>query len=95
MKIKGFFFCFLYCALTYSQVKKATTNPQKIVNILDSYFKVDRESIHVQFNKQGYVTNETIGFKAYVLSMNNEAPNKRDNIFFIFLIFLNLQIDLN
>lgn len=76
MKIKAFFFCFLYCALTYSQVKKKTTNPQKIVNILDSYFKVDRESIHVQFNKEGYVTNETIGFKGYVLSMNNEAPNK-------------------
>ncbi|WP_220763544.1 hypothetical protein [Flavobacterium sp. UMI-01] len=75
MKINIYFYCFLYCAVAFSQAKTNVTNSQKVVNLLDTYFKLDRETIHVQFNKEVYVTNEIVGFKGYVWSKNNEAPN--------------------
>lgn len=75
MNIKSFFWLFLYCSINYAQVKPVLTNSQKVISLLDNYFKLDREFIHVQFNKKAYVTNEIIGFKGYILSKNSESPN--------------------
>lgn len=76
MRIIDYFCCILFSTFTFSQVKIASSNPQKIVDMLGSYFKLDRENIHVLFNKDVYVTNEIVGFKEYILSKNSETPNK-------------------
>jgi hypothetical protein len=75
MKIKSYIFSFLCCTISFAQVKTINPNAQKIINLLDTYFNLDREYIHVQFNKQKYVSNEIIGFKGYVYSKNKEAAN--------------------
>ena len=75
MKIKIALFLCLYGSLLYSQDPSTPTNPQKIITLLHNYFKLDREYIHVQFNKDVYVTNEIIGFKGFILSKNEDGPN--------------------
>ncbi|WP_418262544.1 hypothetical protein [Flavobacterium faecale] len=74
MRIIAFFCCLLLSTISYSQVKKDNSNSQKIINLLGDYFKLDRENLHVQFNKDVYTTNEIIGCKGYVLSFNSEVP---------------------
>ncbi|MGA9637997.1 hypothetical protein [Flavobacterium sp.] len=75
MKLSITFLCLLLFSQSYSQIKTPPNNPEKIKNIIETYFKYDRENIHVQFNKDIYVTNEDIAFKGYVLSKNNNIPN--------------------
>ena len=62
-------FLFIQC---FSQNSE---NQEKIKNSLQNYFLYDREIIHVQFNKNIYVNNESIAFKGYVFSKNNNSPN--------------------
>ncbi|WP_418262128.1 hypothetical protein [Flavobacterium faecale] len=65
----------LLFAQSYSQTKTTSNTHEKIKSILETYFKYDRENIHVQFNKDVYVTNEDIAFKGYVLNKNYDAPD--------------------
>jgi hypothetical protein len=50
-------------------------NQEKIKNSIQNYFLLDREIIHVHFNKNIYVNSEKIAFKGYVFSKNNNSPN--------------------
>jgi hypothetical protein len=50
-------------------------NQEKIKNSIQNYFLLDRDIIHVQFNKNIYVNSEKIAFKGYVFSKNNDIPN--------------------
>ena len=62
----------LFCIQSFAQTEN---NQEKIKNHIETYFKGDREIIHVQFNKNSYVTNEDIGFKGYIWSKNNSKPS--------------------
>lgn len=62
-------FLFIQC---FSQ---SIENQEKIKNSIQNYFLLDREIIHVQFNKNIYVNSEKIAFKGYVFSKNNDSPN--------------------
>ncbi|AWG20162.1 hypothetical protein FFWV33_00805 [Flavobacterium faecale] len=72
MRLKITFISLLCFLSTFSQTK---TNTDKINSYIENYFRLDRENIHVQFNKNTYVNNEDIGFKGYVLSKNNGKLN--------------------
>ncbi|MFC6876033.1 hypothetical protein [Flavobacterium myungsuense] len=59
-------------SLFFFQSNSQNSDSQKAIeNYLESYFKYDREIIHVQFNKNKYVNNEDIAFKGYITSKNN------------------------
>lgn len=75
MKLSITLFFLLLFSHCYSQTNTPSSNPDKIKNLIETYFKFDRENIHVQFNKDIYVTNEQIAFKGYVLSKNNNVPH--------------------
>ena len=62
----------LFCLQSFAQTEN---NQEKIKNHIETYFKEDREIIHVQFNKASYVTNEDIGFTGYVWSKNTSKPS--------------------
>ena len=63
--------CFIISLCSYSQV---ANNQENIENLIKNYFYLDREIIHVQFNKTTYINNEDIGFKGYVLNKNTNFP---------------------
>ena len=48
---------------------------QKITTSLNNYFEIDRENIHVQFNKTIFLNDEDISFKGYVFSKFFNLPN--------------------
>ena len=62
----------LFCLQSFAQTEN---NQEKIKNHIETYFKEDREIIHVQFNKNDYVTNEDIGFKGYIWNKNTSKPS--------------------
>ena len=62
----------LFCFQSFSQT---ISTQEKINNSIETYFNLDREIIHVQFNKNIYVNNETLAFKGYVWSKNNNTPH--------------------
>lgn len=73
MRLQLTFISLLFFLHTFSQTK---TNTDKVNSYIENYFRLDRENIHVQFNKNTYVNNEDIGFKGYVLSKNNGKLNQ-------------------
>jgi len=64
-------FCFLLFFSCYSQIAE---NEEKIKGSLENYFRNEREIIHVQFNKNTFLNNETIGFKGYIINKNTSLP---------------------
>jgi hypothetical protein len=78
MKLVFSLSCFLMCLLGFSQTP---SNQEKIKTLLQDYFRLDREIIHVQFSKTSYLNNEDLVFKGYVLNKNTNLPyNSTSNI---------------
>lgn len=75
MKLSAILFFSLLFFHCFSQTQKLSTNQEKIKNLIENYFDLDRENIHVQFNKTIYVNDEYIGFKGYVFRQKNNTPN--------------------
>lgn len=71
MRIYLSIFCSLIFTITFSQTIE---NTEKIKVSLENYFQKEREIIHVHFNKNTYLNNETIGLKGYILNKNNGLP---------------------
>lgn len=72
MKLIFRIFSLLFFFQSFSQT---ISNQEKIKNSIETYFKYDREIIHVQFNKNIYTNNEDLAFKGYVWSRNNNTPH--------------------
>jgi len=76
MRLNYTFSCLFLFIQSFAQTSTVTnSNQEKIKNSILTYFRYDREIIHVQFNKNIYVNNEDIGFKGYVYSKNNSTPH--------------------
>ena len=75
MNNKLLFLFIIFFNFSFSQGLKMDKNSQKIISSLESYFMLERDNIHVQFNKNHYVTNEIIAFTGYVFSKKNNTPN--------------------
>ncbi|GIZ08918.1 hypothetical protein [Flavobacterium sp. UMI-01] len=73
MRLKSTILGLLFFTQLFSQTP--SSNSQKIGKYIETYFQLDRENIHVQFNKDTYVNNEDIAFKGYVLSTKEGKPN--------------------
>lgn len=91
MKLKNsVFYGFLLVALlmasipTFSQGNN--TSKEAISNKINNYFLLDRENIHVQFNKGVFFTSEDIWFKGYVYNRKTKSPFKVTTNVFVSLI---------
>ncbi|HEY0091150.1 MAG TPA: hypothetical protein VGB43_01575, partial [Flavobacterium sp.] len=46
----------------------------KVISSIADYFKLDRENIHLQLNKEVYLSDETLWFKGYVIEKKTGLP---------------------
>ncbi len=83
-------FCVGFFQNLHSQSTYSLTSKNEIVGkYLQNYFYLDRQIIHVQFNKQLFINNEDITFKGYVFNKNKKALE--ENAFNVQLIIYDNQ----
>jgi hypothetical protein len=83
-------FCLGFFQNLHSQSNSSLTSKKEIVGkYLQNYFHLDRQIIHVQFNKQLFINNEDITFKGYVFNKNKKALE--ENTFNVQLIIYDNQ----
>src|SRR5690606_38579595 len=68
MKKIFLFLCLMFLTALYSQNEEKS---DKIQHFISEYFALDRENIHVHFNKDVYFTDEKIWFTGYVYHQQN------------------------
>lgn len=64
-------FLFSYC-ISFSQ--EADSKKDQISKAISDYFSLERENIHIQFNKSTYLTNEDVWFKGYIYNRKDKMP---------------------
>lgn len=84
MKNNYFFYLFLLIyGVSFSQ-EKEFNNKAKIVTILEDYFSLERETIHLHLNKTVFLTDEDIWFGGYIINRKKSLPHFSSNIFIVF-----------
>ena len=70
------FFCIIFFLSAYSNSYSQETDPKKdkISRAITDYFSLERENIHIQFNKSTYLTNEEVWLKGYVYNRKEKLP---------------------
>jgi len=66
------FFTILISLYSFSQ--NQSDLKEKISKSAADYFSLERENIHVQFNKNTYLSNENVWFKGYVYNRKDKVP---------------------
>ncbi|WP_300567493.1 hypothetical protein [Flavobacterium sp.] len=66
-------FLFLHINSIFAQ-NPLIQNQDKIGSSFSEYFKLDRENIHLHFNKTTYLTNEKVWFKGYIIEKKTKKP---------------------
>ena len=75
--MKFYLSCMLFMAMLYPCAATAQENKDKkdkIAKVLNDYFHLERENIHVHFDKSIFLTNEQIWFKGYVFHRKLNIP---------------------
>ncbi|TDR24034.1 hypothetical protein [Flavobacterium cheniae] len=67
-----FIFLLFITQITYSQEDKEKSILKEKLN---NYFNLSRENIYLHFNKETYISDETIWFKGYVIDKSNGSLN--------------------
>lgn len=66
------FFTILSSLCSFSQNQADTK--EKISKSVSDYFSLERENIHIQLNKNTYLSNESVWFKGYVYNRKDKVP---------------------
>lgn len=66
--------CLLFSFFINSTITAQENKKELITKTLTDYFLLERENIHVQSNKNVYMTNEQIWFKGYVFHRKKNMP---------------------
>lgn len=83
MKSFKYFFAilaFLISSLTYCQ-SETDENHNKIAGILNNYFDLEREAIHLHTNKTTFINNESIWYQGYIVNRKTNKPYFTTNLF--------------
>ena len=82
IKQRNFFLLitFLVSSAMFSQNNEETVK-SKIGVVLENYFKLDREAIHVHVNKSTFLSEETIWYQGYVVTRKTTKPFYTSNVF--------------
>jgi hypothetical protein len=73
---------FLFSAIAFSQ-NAANENFTKISAVLDNYFDLEREAIHLHVDKTTFLNNETIWYQGYIINRKNSKPYFTTNVFVV------------
>lgn len=74
VKLYAVFLFFNLIFSSNSNGQEASLAKEKIRSTFENYFKMDRENIHVQFDKNLFFSNESIWFKGYVYNKKVNLP---------------------
>jgi hypothetical protein len=74
------FFCFLFSSFIFCQ-NETDENLTKITTVLDNYFDLEREAIHLNIDKTTFINNETIWYQGYVINRKTNKPYFTTNVF--------------
>lgn len=83
MKTTKYFFvilAFLIYSNTYCQ-SETDENHNKIAGILNNYFDLEREAIHLHTNKTTFINNESIWYQGYIVNRKTNKPYFTTNLF--------------
>ena len=82
IKQRNFFLLitFLVSSAMFSQNNEETVK-SKIGVVLENYFKLDREAIHVHVNKSTFLSEETIWYQGYIVTRKTTKPFYTSNVF--------------
>lgn len=74
-------------ALLASQIVFCQTdtneNKAKISSVLEEYFDLEREAIHLHTNKTTFLTNESIWYQGYIIDRKSSKPFFTSNVFVV------------
>jgi hypothetical protein len=76
------FISFLFSSDLFCQ-NQTDENFIKIETILDNYFDLEREAIHLHLNKTTFINKETIWYQGYVVNRKTNMPYFTTNVFVV------------
>jgi len=71
---------FLVSSAIFSQNHEESVK-SKIGVVLENYFKLDREAIHIHVNKSTFLSKETIWYQGYIVNRKTNKPFYSSNVF--------------
>jgi hypothetical protein len=85
--MKKLCFIFIFFALVFLEPLYSQTvedeNRQKIASVIENYFDLEREAIHLHVDKSTYITHETIWFQGYILNRKTNKPYFTTNVYVV------------
>lgn len=84
MKYLYYFAILLFAPKAFCQ-QENSDEKAKIATILEDYFELEREAIHLHTNKTTYITNESIWYQGYIINRNTNKPYFTTNVFVLLL----------
>lgn len=72
-------FIFLFSFPLFSQIQ-TDENYAKISAVLDNYFDLEREAIHLHLDKTTFLNNESIWYQGYIINRKNNKPYFTTNV---------------
>jgi hypothetical protein len=80
-------FIFLLVVLAFLEPLYSQTvedeNKAKIAGVIENYFDLEREAIHLHVDKSTYITHETIWFQGYILNRKTNKPYFTTNVYVV------------
>ena len=74
------FFSFLFSPIVFCQ-QLADKNESKIAGVLDNYFDLEREAIHLHLDKTTFINNESIWYQGYIINRKTNKPYFTTNVY--------------
>ncbi len=78
------FLCLLFSPIIFCQ-SKTDENYTKIATVLNNYFDLEREAIHLHIDKTTFINNETIWYQGYIVNRKTNKPYFTTNVYVLML----------
>lgn len=76
-----YFFIILLSTQSLFSQNKTDENQSKIAAVLDNYFDLEREAIHLHIDKSTFLNTEAIWYQGYVINRKTNKPYFTTNVF--------------
>lgn len=74
------FLAFLFSSSAFCQ-QALNENESKIATVLDNYFDLEREAIHLHLDKTTFINNESIWYQGYIINRKTNKPYFTTNVY--------------
>src|SRR5205814_1249210 len=82
MKFFPYLFTLFAAQIIFCQTDP-TENKAKISSVLENYFDLEREAIHLHTNKTTFLTNESVWYQGYIIDRKSNKPFFTSNVFVV------------